>query len=61
MVPLNEESAFRRCLYLHNTQHIQEMDIHVHAGFESAIPVSERPQTDALDPAATGIGIYIGY
>jgi hypothetical protein len=28
-------------------------------GFESTIPVSERPQTYALDRAATGIGILI--
>jgi hypothetical protein len=26
------------------------------AGFEPAIPASERSQTYALDPAATGIG-----
>ena len=26
------------------------------AGFEPAIPASERPQTQALDHAATGIG-----
>jgi len=26
------------------------------AGFEAAIPTSERPQTHALDGAATGIG-----
>jgi hypothetical protein len=26
------------------------------AGFEPAIPVSERPKTHALDRAATGIG-----
>jgi hypothetical protein len=26
------------------------------AGFERAIPASERPQTHALDRAATGIG-----
>jgi hypothetical protein len=26
------------------------------AGFEHAIPASERPQTHALDRAATGIG-----
>ena len=29
------------------------------AGFEPAIPASERPQTDALDHAATGIGISV--
>jgi hypothetical protein len=28
-------------------------------GFQPAIPASERPQTHALDRAATGIGIYI--
>ena len=28
------------------------------AGFEPAIPASERPQTHALDRAATGIGIF---
>jgi hypothetical protein len=28
------------------------------AGFESAIPASERPQTHALDLAATGIGTF---
>jgi hypothetical protein len=26
------------------------------AGFEPAIPATKRPQTDALDGAATGIG-----
>jgi hypothetical protein len=28
------------------------------AGFEITIPASERPQTHALDSAATGIGIF---
>jgi hypothetical protein len=27
------------------------------AGFESAVPAKERPQTDALDCAATGDGL----
>ena len=35
------------------------------AGFEPAIPASERPQTYALDRAATGVGkldiVYIVY
>jgi len=31
------------------------------AGFESAIPVSERTQTHALDRAATGIGLLKMY
>jgi len=30
-------------------------DIHAPAGFKSAIPARERPQTHALDRAATGI------
>ena len=29
------------------------------AGFETAIPASERPQTHDLDRAATGIGVFI--
>ena len=29
-------------------------------GFEPAIPATERPQTHALDRAATGIGHYPG-
>jgi len=29
------------------------------AGFEPTIPVSERPQINAFDGAATGIGTYI--
>jgi hypothetical protein len=38
-----------------NTQHSQENHIHAPAGFEPAIPADERPQTHALDRAATGI------
>jgi hypothetical protein len=40
-----------------NTQHLQETDIHAPAGFEPTIPASERPQTYALDGAATGFGL----
>jgi hypothetical protein len=29
------------------------------AGFESAIPATKRPETYALDPAATGTGILV--
>ena len=36
------------------TQNSQETDIHSPAGFELAIPASERPQTHALDRTATG-------
>jgi hypothetical protein len=31
------------------------------AGFEPAIPASERPQTHSLDSAATGIGTQVSY
>jgi hypothetical protein len=52
--PLDEGPASRRDLYLttHNTHNRQTFT----AGFEPTIPVSERPQTHALDRAATGIG-----
>jgi hypothetical protein len=54
--PLDEWSARRRDLYLttHNT-HKRQTSMPP-AGFESAIPASELPQTHALDGAATGIG-----
>jgi len=39
-----------------NTQHPQQTNIHAPAGFEPAIPASERPQTYALDRATTGTG-----
>jgi hypothetical protein len=54
--PLDEGPARRRDLYLttHNTYKRQtSMPT---AGFEPAIPASERPQTQAIDRAATGIG-----
>ena len=41
--------------------HSQEIDIHAPAGFEPAIPASERPKTDALDRAATDIGQLVMY
>jgi hypothetical protein len=41
-------------------QHSQETDIHTPpVGFEPTIPASERPQTHALERAATGIGRLI--
>jgi len=54
--PLDEWPAPRRDLYLttHNTHNI---DIHDPAGFEPTISTDERPQTYALDRAATGTGI----
>ena len=54
-VPLDEWSARRRDLYLttYNTRKRQKSM--PAAGFEPAIPASERPQTHALDHAATRI------
>ena len=54
--PLDEGSARRRDLYLttHNTNNRQTSV--PPAGFEPAITASERPQTQALYRAATGIG-----
>ena len=48
---LDEQSAIRRGLYLttHNTHNRQTL-------LEPTIPASERPQTHALDRAATGTG-----
>ena len=56
--PLVEWSARRRDLYLttHNTHNRQTSMPPV--GFEPTIPAGERPQTYALDRAATGTGWY---
>jgi hypothetical protein len=53
---LVEGSVRRRDLYLtsHNSHKIQTSM--PPAGFEPAIPASERPQTHVLDCAATGMG-----
>jgi len=54
--PLDEWSAHRRDLYrtIHNTHNRQTSMLPV--GFEPTILASERPQTYALDCAATGTG-----
>jgi hypothetical protein len=39
-----------------NNKPSQETDRHAPAGFEPTIPAGERPQTHALDRAATRIG-----
>ena len=56
--PLDEWSARRRDLYLttHNTHNRQTSMSPV--GFEPTISAGERPQTYALDRAATGTGLY---
>ena len=55
--PLEDGSASRRDLYLttHNT-HNRQTSLPP-AGFDPAVPGSERPQTHALDGAATGTGL----
>ena len=59
--PLDEWSARRWDLYLttHNTHNRQTSMPPV--GFEPTISASERPQTYALDRAATGTGFLIQY
>ena len=45
-----------------NTQRQKRKTIMPPAGFEPAIPASERPQTHALDRLAAGIGVlYLTY
>ena len=58
-IPLDEWSARRRDLYLttHNTQNRQISMTPV--GFEPTISAGERPQTYALDRAATGTGTFM--
>ena len=54
--PLDEWSARRRDLYL-TTQNTHSRKISMlQVGFEPKIPAGERPQTYALDSAATGTG-----
>jgi len=55
--PLDEWSARCRDLYLTtHTQHSQQTNIHAPVGLEPTISAGERPQTYALDRAATGTG-----
>jgi hypothetical protein len=57
--PLDEWSAHRRDLTTHNThkRHTSMAPV----GFKPTIPADEQPQTDALDRAASGIGIVLNY
>jgi len=57
--PLDEWAAHRRDLQL-TTQNIHKRQTLIpSAGFEPAIPASERPQTYAIHRAATGTGEYL--
>jgi len=53
--PVDEGSVHRRDFRLYNTQHSQQTHIHAFDGIRTAILGNERPQTHALDRAATGI------
>jgi hypothetical protein len=54
--PLDKGSAHRRDFYL-TTQKLYKTNIHAPVGFEPTIPASARPQTYALDCAATGLNL----
>jgi hypothetical protein len=54
--PLDEGSARRRDLYLTTQTLYKRQTSMPPVGFEATIPASARPQTYALDHAATGIG-----
>jgi len=58
--PLDEWSARRRDLYIHNSQNSQERETSkLPAGFEPAFPASDGPETHAFHGAATGISSVI--
>jgi len=59
--PLDEWSARRRDLYLATRNTHKRQTSMPPAGFETTIPVSERPQTHVLERAATGIGLVSLY
>ena len=56
--PLNERSARRRHLYLTTHNSSKRQTSMPPMGFELTIPTNERPQTYALDRAATGVNMY---
>jgi hypothetical protein len=56
--PLDEWSACRTDVYL-TTHHSEERETSMPlAGFEPAIPASDRPQTHALDRTVIAIGVH---
>ena len=57
--PLDEWSGRHRDLYLKTRSTHNRQTSMPPAGFEPEIPASERPQTYALDRAATGTGNYL--
>ena len=59
-IPLDEWSARRRDIYLTTNNYYDRHPCHRRVS-NPAIPASERPQTDALDRAATGKGLPLYY
>jgi hypothetical protein len=57
MSPLEEGSAHRRNLYVYNTKHSQQIDIHAPGGIRSRNPRKRTTAELPLDRTATGIGI----
>ena len=57
--PLDEWSARRRGLYLHNTQHSQQISM-PSVGFEPTISASERPQTWLMRKKLSRCLVHIG-
>ena len=55
--PLDEWSARRIDIYMTTHNKLQDTGIHAPAVFEPAMTAGERPQTQALDLAATGVGV----
>jgi hypothetical protein len=48
--------------YTYTGQHKHKRKVSMlSAGFEPAIPATKRPQTYAIDPATSGIGIFLHY
>jgi hypothetical protein len=52
---LEEQSACRRGVELHNTEKSQETYNHISVGFQPATPACKRPQTYTLERTANGI------
>ena len=60
--PLDERSASRRDLYLHNTHTTHNWQTSMlPVGFEPTISAGERPQSYSLDRTATGTGCFSNY
>jgi hypothetical protein len=49
-IPLYEWSARHRCLYLQNTQYVQEKDTYVPGGFQTRIPSNKATPDPRLRP-----------